>query len=108
MPNTTSGVAAAGTVGAMPLLSSIILTGLAMAAVIVWQGTGLPVVGLLFVPWLLSMVGIILAGRQAARGKSRATPSDRPPVMADGLAVQSGRSEQSHASTAPVPQSLAG
>lgn len=44
----------------LPLLVSIAVTGTVLASVIAWQATGVPIVALLLVPWLLAMIALIL------------------------------------------------
>lgn len=44
----------------LPLLASIALTGMVLATVIAWQATGVPIVALILVPWLLVMTALIL------------------------------------------------
>lgn len=43
----------------LPLIATISFTAFVMAVVIVWQMTGVPIVSLLLVPWLLIIVALI-------------------------------------------------
>lgn len=44
----------------VPMLATIALTGLVMAMLVVWQATGVPIVTLLLVPWLIVIAALIL------------------------------------------------
>lgn len=67
----------------LPLLVSIAVTGTVLAAVIAWQATGVPIVALLLVPWLLVMIALILPAVSAI---GHETPG-RSPVQRRTVAV---------------------
>ena len=71
---------------ALPLLMSIAVTALVLAAVITWQAGGVPVVALLLVPWMLLLVALIVSLRPVSRTRPFAGPASEPGPGADGMA----------------------
>ncbi len=71
----------------LPLLVSIALTGTLLATVIAWQATGVPMVALLLVPWVLVMIGLIMPQSSPA-GRDASIPSPvRRRTVAAGMAT---------------------
>lgn len=85
MSATTHSASADSRASYVPLLLSITLAGTAMAAVIVWQVTGLSILGLLIGPWLLVVVVMTPRGWRVDCDGETGVASDRRLVMAGGL-----------------------
>lgn len=70
----------------LPMLASITLTGFAMALVIVWQATAIPVVAFVLVPSLAVLVTLILAVRSGSGETGPFVSPSRRRTLAVGLA----------------------
>lgn len=71
----------------LPLPASIALTGMVLATVIARQSTGVPIVALLLVPWLLEMIALILPVRSPIGRDVPARSPVRRRTVAVGMAT---------------------
>ena len=71
----------------LPLLASIALTATVLATVIAWQATGVPIVALLLVPWLLVMFALALPQASMIGHKPSGQSPARRRVVAAGMAT---------------------